>query len=128
LIVFLTLAITLLLFSHFFQPPKPIPPLITPMPSLPKATPSKTPPSVFEQGDQPSEITKSLEKNFPLFSFLPYETEKYRLTYQAPFELKIKLKSNQEDQQIIQQEIASWMKSKGIDPASHQLIFVTPAL
>jgi len=75
------------------------------------------------QGDQPEELIESLEKKFPLFRHLPYETKKYLVDYQTAFHLRVRLKTD-EDQKIIEEEIKTWIRSKEIDPDTHQITFI----
>lgn len=105
--------------------------------TAPAPTPSPTPAipilsllpspadSPKEIGDSPADLLKSLKTRFPLIEYLPYKTARYSIDYQAPLYLKIRVNSLSEISQI-EKEVFSWMKSKGVDPATHQINWVTP--
>lgn len=122
LITCLVSIVIILVFQHFSQPTK-LPQsskTASPTPTLTSLKPSTR----LEKGDQISTIIKSLEEKFPLFSYLPYETKDYLLRYQAPFELEVKLKNPDANQEMVRQEIIDWIKSKEVDPSTHQIILV----
>lgn len=65
------------------------------------------------------------EKDYPLGSYIPYETLNYRVIYSAPLTLEIDLKTYMDQQQAIS-EVQSWVSSHGVDPATHKYIVVGP--
>ncbi|PJE69095.1 hypothetical protein COU96_01625 [Candidatus Shapirobacteria bacterium CG10_big_fil_rev_8_21_14_0_10_38_14] len=133
LILILTVSATfLILWQLFFKEKKTTQtaPIITPIPTptaaIPvsrfKITPTPGPAEIGAgQGDSPSEIIESLKEEFPLFQYLPYQTENFLIDYLAPLHLKVILKSEKN-----KQEVLDWIKSHGVDPATHQFDWVIP--
>lgn len=80
-----------------------------------------------EQNDprQLQSLQSELNKNYPLASLTPYETPDFRVVYGAPLTLDISIKSSIGAQSAISQ-VQAWVKSNGIDPATHKYIVVTP--
>lgn len=64
------------------------------------------------------------KRMYPLIDYLPLETDSYHLTYIKPMTLQVTLKI--EDKKKVEKEIKEWIKSKGIDPSTHQITFTTP--
>jgi len=79
-----------------------------------------------EIGDSQKEIINSLKKRFPLVENVPYETADFRVDYKAPLTLKVIIKKG--DKKDIESQIESWIKSKGVDPVTHQIEYLTPEL
>lgn len=69
------------------------------------------------------EIEESL-KDYPLISLVPYETENFEIRYEAPLFLIIKIKKGKAD--LIKEEVLDWIRSNGVDPATHQIEWLTP--
>lgn len=98
----------------------------------PSISPSSTPehfilaspqPSAAEKGDRGDptfyeEIDKKLTKRFPLFPYLPYETKDFSIKYLGPLKLEIFLATESARIQAL-----DWIRSKGVDPTTHQIIF-----
>jgi len=115
---------------RILNPPKEIPPTPTPTPTPETRLPTPTPTFIKkqkEQGDSPEELIKSLKQEFPLVEFVPYQTDEFSVNYQAPFHLKVKIKKLK-DLEAIKQEVLNWINSKGVDPATHQIDWLTPEL
>jgi len=65
--------------------------------------------------------TKALiDKNYPLFDYVPYKTTDFSVDYLKPNVLEVILIN---DTPEVRQEIPHWIKSKGVDPASQQIIW-----
>ena len=64
------------------------------------------------------EITQRL---YPLIDYLPLETDTYHLTYARSMVLQVTLKAG--TQEAAEAEIKTWIQSKGVDPATHEIIF-----
>ena len=79
-----------------------------------------------EIGDSQKEIIDSLKKKFPLVEFVPFETDNFRVDYQAPLSLKVIVKKG--DKLATKSLVESWIKSKGVNPATHQIKYFTPEL
>lgn len=71
------------------------------------------------------EISKREELYFPLLKYLPYKTENWEIkTYFGKLKIIVYLKK---DTPEIRQEVLDWIKSKQIDPSTHQIDWlVTP--
>lgn len=126
LLLFLAIITGALMAWRILNPPKKTPPSPIPTPTIESKFPIPTP-TFFkkEQGESPEELLKNLKQKFPLIEYLPYETEKFSINYQAPFSLKIKIKKT-EELEIIKKEVLNWIQSKGVDPTTHQIEWLTP--
>jgi hypothetical protein len=69
-------------------------------------------------------LKSQLNTDYPLASLTPYETADYHVVYSAPLTLEIDIKSSIAPQDAILQ-VQSWVKSQGVDPATHKYITVT---
>ncbi|MBL7150900.1 Ig-like domain-containing protein [Candidatus Microgenomates bacterium] len=65
-------------------------------------------------------ITKEL---YPLINFIPYETENFKIAYEAPLLLLVKMKK--ENNEKIKKEVLDWIRSKKVDPSTHKIEWVT---
>lgn len=72
----------------------------------------------------PIEGQKYTEDNFPLAQYIPYETGKYSVRYSLPLTLKVTIINGIKKE--IETEINAWMKSKGVEPKTHQFVWVEP--
>jgi hypothetical protein len=81
-----------------------------------------------EQNDprQLQSLQSELNKDYPMASLTPYETPSYRVIYSAPLTLEIDLKISMTTQDAISQ-IQSWVRSRGIDPATHKYVVIPPS-
>lgn len=66
------------------------------------------------------EAEESMQKNYPLLNNTPYEAQNFSVDYIGPLKLLVKLGK---DTPQIRQEVLDWIKSKGVDPASHQIVW-----
>jgi len=84
--------------------------------------------TAHDQNDprQLQNLQSEITKNYPLASFTPYETTKYRVVYSAPLTLEVDLKISMNSQDVIN-EVKSWVKSYGVDPDTHKYIVVSPS-
>lgn len=72
-----------------------------------------------------AEIDREINEDFyPLITYLPYSTPDYLLGYTDRKKLKITLKNQARSRDVILQEVRAWVRSKGIDPDSHEYVFV----
>lgn len=122
LILGLAIIATVLFFWKLFfsKPERPLP-----APSTPTVGPTPTsgfqtevPPEEKKAGPGPQEVIESLKERFPLYDWVPYTSENFYLVYKGDFHLKAVLK---EDTPELRQEILDWIRSKGVDPATHKI-------
>jgi len=122
------LASILIFWRLFIRQPSPIEPVPgpTPVPPTPFIQPTPTV-EIFKEGkgESAEEILDSLKKKFPLVEFLPYETDDFSVDYIAPLHLRVKIR-NATFSAKISQEVSNWIKSKGIDPTTHKIDWITP--
>lgn len=126
LLILALIAGVLIAWRIFFQK-EPLPgPLPTPTPvsQLPLPTPTK---EVKGRGDTPEQLLRSLKERFPLIEFVPFETENFRLDYQAPLHLEVVIKKPTQSAQI-KEEVRNWLWKQGVNPATHKIDWVTPGL
>jgi Bacterial Ig-like domain len=71
-------------------------------------------------------LQSNLNNDYPLAASTPYETPDYVVVYSAPLTLDIQLSGTLTAQDAILQ-VQTWVKSKGIDPATHKYIVTTPS-
>lgn len=65
-------------------------------------------------------VQEEMDKDYPLATSFPHETNQYRVVYSAPLTLQITLKTDLlTDEQAIEQ-IRSWVEKNGGDPDSHK--------
>jgi len=69
-------------------------------------------------GESQEELIESTKEEYPLFEHVPYITQKTTLDYIAPLHLKILLK---EDTPEARSQVLDWIRSKGVDPATHKI-------
>lgn len=63
---------------------------------------------------------KFIKENYPLINFTPHQTPKWSIYYVGLLKLEVLLKS---DTSQNRQEVLNWIKSKGVDPATHEIIW-----
>jgi len=88
--------------------------LISPSPSLMSNPEGKGDPG-YQQ-----EINQKKSEFFPLLGYLPIISDNFKITYNGPLSLEIILKTATESAKI---QALDWIRSKGIDPSSHQIIY-----
>ena len=88
-------------------------PTITSFPTIAIAEPEGDP-------NAPLEMRQENLRNYPLFDYIPYKTKNWQIDYLKPLTLEIILKA---DTLAIRQEVLNWIKEKGVDPASHEIIW-----
>lgn len=69
-------------------------------------------------GESPEEIIQSLRKKFPLYDWAPYTSENFSVRYVDKFQLEVSLKENTPE---ARQEVLDWIRSKGVDPETHEI-------
>ena len=101
--------------------PKPLSSSI-PLPSS-KAPPAESAKSK-ERGDPNFEkaLNKSLFKYFPLLNDIPYKTSEFEVIYSQPLQLTVHLQPNISTQSA-QVKVLNWIRSNGVDPSTHEIIF-----
>lgn len=122
-LIFIGLILLTLLLLVFKLTAKFAPGQVLPSPS-PARTPQTThfPLAAAERGDPTyyEEIGEKLGQRFPLYRFLPWETESYTLKYLGPLKLEIDLKTASAS---AKNEAWEWIESKGVATKSHEIIF-----
>lgn len=63
-------------------------------------------------------IQKSIDKNYPLFKFIPYQGKGWSVDYLKPLTLEAILVR---DTPQVRQEVLNWIISKNVDPATHKI-------
>lgn len=66
------------------------------------------------------QLDEETHRDMPLFDYTPYRTENFTVGYLKALTLQVLLKR---DTPTIRQEVLNWIKSKGVDPASHEIIW-----
>lgn len=91
-------------------------------PSLPPTpTPITVPPGYV---DVYTEQKTTKETSYPLLEKTPYRTTHFELSYSGPLKLKVVMYSK--NQTEIKNEVYSWIRENGVNPATHQIEFVEP--
>ncbi len=67
-------------------------------------------------------MQNELSRDYPLGQKTPYETTSFRVVYSAPLTLQITLKNTDLAPESAISIIRSWVKTNGLDPASHNYI------
>jgi len=130
ILVLAALAGGLIIWRLFiYQPPSITPPAPSPSPTpaIPTLTVLPSPTTIPEGlGDSPANLLESLKTRFPLIESLPYKTDRFIVDYQAPLFLKVEIKIATQTAEI-KKEVLDWIKSKGVDPETHQINWLIPA-
>jgi len=117
IIVLLVLTLALIIFT-LTKKPRTSPPA--------PRTPTTPSPATSQTGignpDVQQKIMQPIQNQYPLLSSLPYENQQFRINYQAPLKLIVKIK--QDTQAEIQPLVNQWIQSQGVDPSTHQFIFI----
>jgi len=119
-LVLIIILLTAIIFIPGRKTSKPIN-LPSPNPVFPSVMPSIIPDKTGK-GDPgyQEEIETKLNKRFPLFPYLPYQTEDFSIKYSGPLSLEVTLKTASES---AKSQALDWIRSKGVDPQSHKIIF-----
>lgn len=64
---------------------------------------------------------EKIKEDHPLIEYMPLENQYYQLTYSGPMQLKVYLKQATKQEALAR--IRQWMKDKGQDPESHEIVF-----
>mgnify|MGYP001602472021 CR=1 FL=1 len=125
ILILATIAGGLIFWRLFlYQPPVPAEiPGPTPTPTQ-FFLPSPTAPQEGK-GESPTDLFRSLKEKFPLAAFLPYENENFSIDYAAPLSLKVEIKIATQTAQT-KKEVLDWIWSKGVNPSTHQIKYLTP--
>lgn len=78
-------------------------------------------------GESSSSLTvdedqKIIGQYYPLAKYLPYETVDFYIEYQARLTLKVVVKT--QDQVTVEQEVFKWVRSRGVNPATHTINYI----
>lgn len=65
------------------------------------------------------EIIEDQYEKYPLLDYMPYSNEDFALNYLEPMVLIVKIKG--EEREAIMEQVKYWIKSKGVDPESHEI-------
>ncbi|MCL5970391.1 MAG: hypothetical protein M1450_02750 [Patescibacteria group bacterium] len=65
-----------------------------------------------------------IQKYYPLFNFTPYNTSSFIIAYSAKLTLKVTIINKSINISIIKAQVNDWIKSKGVDPATHTINYV----
>lgn len=92
-----------------------------------KNTNNKTSWTFSTSGEQPEsssalfkEEQEQLEVNYyPLFDFLPYENDSFKIFYTGRQAITVSIKSGSEDS--AKKGVEDWIRSHGVDPATHTI-------
>lgn len=125
IIALVLILIFILIFKSLFNETKIAPINISPTPTVFIPTPiisisqspAKGDPNFYES------VRPEILKNYPLFDFIPYKTNDYKIDYLRPLVLEVTLKK---DTPKIRQEVLDWISSKEVDPKTHKIIWKTP--
>ena len=52
---------------------------------------------------------------------MPFSNEDFAINYLAPLKLGVKIKGT--DEEKIKQEVLQWIRNKGVDPQTHEIIW-----
>jgi hypothetical protein len=66
------------------------------------------------------DLSRKTYEETPLFDYVPYKTKNYTVDYIKPLTLQVLLTK---DTPQIRAEVLDWIRSKGVDPATHQIIW-----
>lgn len=75
---------------------------------------------------QIQEIQERVERQYPLATLTPYETQNYSVTYTNPLTLEIEMLSNNISSKEAIQLVKNWVSSQGLDPKTHTYITKSP--
>jgi len=64
-------------------------------------------------------IARDQYAKYPLLDYVPYSNEDFSLNYLEPMYLIVKIKGS--ERAAIMEQVKYWIKSKGVDPASHEI-------
>lgn len=62
------------------------------------------------------------QKYYPLMDYIPYSTTDFKVGYQSELTLKVLIKNL--DIAKVKQEVIDWIKSHGVDPATHTINYI----
>jgi len=93
-----------------------------PVQAVPTTSPSQN--SESPRGD-PQIIYDDAEEiynNYPLIKYMPYSSDNFAINYLEPLKLGVKIKGT--DVEAIKQEVLQWIEDMGVDPSSHEIIWL----
>lgn len=98
----------------------PIFPSLSPSPFAPLSTPTYFLPK--GDLDAPLQIQKEIKQDYPLFKYIPHQTQNWKIDYLKPLTLEIIIKK---DAPETRSEVLEWIKSKNVEPTTHTIIWKT---
>jgi len=80
--------------------------------------------TIAQQGDPryTQEVLKEMDRDYPLATKLPYNTDLYRVVYSAPMTLEISIKNENILPEKAFSEIRAWVTSVGGDASAHKYV------
>lgn len=66
---------------------------------------------------------QTIRNYYPLFDFVPYKTDLYTIDYTDRLTLEVKINGTRSPQ--IEASVENWIKSKGIDPSTHTIDYIS---
>lgn len=86
----------------------------------------------FTTGSKPTNTSSSgleavkekqdIQQNYPLFNYIPYQSNDYYIDYTGPLTLDVNYYIPNLNQ--VKQEVNDWIKSHGVDPSTHTINYV----
>lgn len=119
LIIVLAIIATILLIWRLFFFQEPL------APTLAEPTPTPSPAVVREQegqGETPQTLYRDLKEDFPLVEFIPFDGPDFSLDYIGKLHLEARLAA---DTAANRRKVLDWIWDKGVNPATHQINWVT---
>lgn len=68
------------------------------------------------------EVMNEIERDYPLSTKLPYETDQYSVLYSTPLTLEITLKSEDVDKDMVIAEVRAWVARVGGNVTIHKFV------
>ncbi len=62
-----------------------------------------------------------INKYYPLFDVTPHTTADYSINYTGRLTLEVQVKNKTKDLEEIKKEVTDWIRSNGVDPATHTI-------
>lgn len=113
------------LYSWSYQ----IEPFVSPTPSFVLSptsaltgTLSPTPQAELGDPDAVGKMVEDTLEKYPLIKYMPYSSDNFAINYLEPLELGVKIKGA--DVEAIKQEALQWIEDKGVDPSTHEIIWL----
>lgn len=66
---------------------------------------------------------ETIANYYPLFDFVPFQTEEFSLDYTERLTLEVKINGNKTPQ--IENSVENWIRAKGVDPSTHTINYIS---